>query len=356
MLRFPHLAEQIFQKLDNEGLAKSREVEQVWQTFIDQRDYSWLRIVNIPNVLPKGNTFCHLAAEHGQIDVFEMLLNEDNNTDPENIFGETPFVFACSKGRMNIVAMLLKKSDGLKINLNQRTNDNDFATRIHYTDVTGFHLACLNGHSEVAEMIMNASSRLKIDLNIKDKWGASAFQLACMKGHSNIAKSIINKSSKLKIELNTKDKGNSTAFHLVCYYGCVDVAELLLENASKLEMDWNGKNFFGTTAFQLACSLGHPKIAEIIMNNSEQLKIDLNSKARNDGATAFHKACSRRDSEIMTSNCAKIVKMLIEQSECLKIDLTAKNNRGENGFQVAEYSKNTEVMNIIKTKMPILVV
>ena len=348
MLRFPHLAEQIFQKLDNEGLAKSREVKQVWQTFIDQRDYSWLRIVNIPYVLPKGNTFCHLAAEHGQIDVFEMLLNEDNNTDPENIFGETPFVFACSKGRMNIVAMLLKKSGRLKIDLNQRTKDND--------GVTGFHLACQNGHSEIAEMIMNASSRLKIDLNIKDKWGASAFQLACMKGHSNIAKSIINKSSKLKIELNTKDKGNSTAFHLVCYYGCVDVAELLLENASKLEMDWNGKNFFGTTAFQLACSLGHPKIAEIIMNNSEQLKIDLNSKARNDGATAFHKACSRRDSEIMTSNCAKIVKMLIEQSECLKIDLTAKNNRGENGFQVAEYFKNTEVMNIIKTKMPSLVV
>ena len=348
MLRFPHLAEQIFQKLDNKGMAKSIEVEQFWKQFIDVRDYRWRRVVNIPSILTGRNTYLHLAAEHGQIDVFEMLLNEDNNTDPENIFGETPFVFACSKGRMNIVAMLLKKSGGLKINLNQRTKDND--------GVTGFHLACQNGHSEIAEMIMNASSRLKIDLNIKDKWGASAFQLACMKGHSNIAKSIINKSSKLKIELNTKDKGNSTAFHLVCYYGCVDVAELLLENASKLEMDWNGKNFFGTTAFQLACSLGHPKIAEIIMNNSEQLKIDLNSKARNDGATAFHKACSRRDSEIMTSNCAKIVKMLIEQSERLKIDLTAKNNRGENGFQVAEYFKNTEVMNLIKTKMPSLVV
>ena len=129
-------------------------------------------------------------------DLFEMLLNEDNNTDLKNDWDETPFIVACSKGRMNIVAMLLKKSDGLKINLNQRTNDND--------GVTGFHLACQNGHSEIAEMIVNASSRLKINLNLQDKWGATPFLLACMKGHSKIAKTIINNSSKLKIDLSIK--------------------------------------------------------------------------------------------------------------------------------------------------------
>jgi ankyrin repeat protein len=267
MLRFPHLAEQILQKLDNEGLAKSREVQRCWQKFIDERDYPWLRIVNIPNVLPKGNTFCHLAAKHGQIDVFEMLLNEDNNIDQKNDWDETPFIVACSKGRMNIVAMLLKKSDGLKINLDQRTNYNDCATRTHQSGVTGFHLACLNGHSEIAEMIMNASSRLKINLNIKDKWGATEFLLACMMGHAKIAKTIINNSSKLKIDLSTKE------------YGQKD------------------KMF----------------------------------------------------------NSARVVEMLIEQSECHKIDLTTKNECGENGYQIAEYYGNSEVMNVIKTKMPSLV-
>ena len=73
LLRFPHLAQQVLQKLDSEGLAKSREVEQVWQKFIDERDYPWLRIVNIPTVLAKGKTYPHLAAEHGQIEAFEMI-------------------------------------------------------------------------------------------------------------------------------------------------------------------------------------------------------------------------------------------------------------------------------------------
>ena len=52
--RFPHIAEQIFEQLDNESLTKCREVNKVWKNFIDERNYSWIRIVKIPTVLTKG--------------------------------------------------------------------------------------------------------------------------------------------------------------------------------------------------------------------------------------------------------------------------------------------------------------
>ena len=74
ILRFPHLAEKIFEKLTNEGLAKSREVERLWQKFIDEKNYLWLRIVNIPTILQEGNSYMHLAARYGQMDMFEMIL------------------------------------------------------------------------------------------------------------------------------------------------------------------------------------------------------------------------------------------------------------------------------------------
>ena len=74
MLRFPHMMEQLLQKLDNEGLAKSREVTKTWQKFIDRKMYPWLRIVNIPTILSNGNTYLHLAAKHGQIDMFKVLI------------------------------------------------------------------------------------------------------------------------------------------------------------------------------------------------------------------------------------------------------------------------------------------
>ena len=353
MHRFPHLAEQILQKLDNEGLSKSREVGCFWQKFIDERDYPWLRIVNIPTVLPMrgegtqsgiGNKYLHLAAENGQIDPFKILL--PFTASPANNLGDTPFHIACSKGHMNIVSILIEKSFELKMSLN-KTDD---------TGHTGFHLACKNGHSEIAEMMMNNSSKFKINLNIKDKRGRTAFHLVCEEGHSKIAEIIINNSSKLKIDLSTKNKEDSTAFHLACFHGRLEVAKLIMENSSRLKIDWNGKDVFDNTAFQVVCMEGHLKIAEMIMNNSANLKIDLNMKGGHDGSTAFHFACVGGDSAMEMFNCARVVEMIIEQSECHKIDLTAKNDYGQNGYKVAEYYKYTEVMNLIKTKMPSLVV
>ena len=79
ILRFPHVAEQIFQQLDNEDLAKSREVEKLWKKFIDERNYPWLRIVNIPTILQDGDTYMHLAAQYGQTNMFEIILKKHEN-------------------------------------------------------------------------------------------------------------------------------------------------------------------------------------------------------------------------------------------------------------------------------------
>ena len=57
MFKLPHLPEQIFQKLDNESLFKFREIARSWQDLIDGRNYSWLRIVNIPTILENENTY-----------------------------------------------------------------------------------------------------------------------------------------------------------------------------------------------------------------------------------------------------------------------------------------------------------
>ena len=48
--------------------------------------------------------------------------------------------------------------------------------------------------------------------------------------------------------------------------------------------------------------------------------------------------------------------MMIEKSDRHKIDLTEKDQQGKTGYEIAELFKNTEVVNLIKTKMPSLVV
>ena len=207
ILRFPHVAEQIFQQLNNEDLAKSREVERLWQKFIDERNYPWLRIVNIPTILQDGDTYMHLAAHCGQKDMFEIIFQEEDNKNPKNNMGETPFLVACSKGHMNIALILLKKHDELKIELNIKDS---------VRGRTAFHIACCNGHSEIAEMLMKNSSKLQIDFNIKDNKGKTAFYLACWKGHSVITEMIMKNSSRLNVDLNAKGYEGRTTFHTAC--------------------------------------------------------------------------------------------------------------------------------------------
>ena len=45
-LRFSHLPEQIFKKIDNVSLSNSRMVMISWKTFIDERQYPWIRFNN----------------------------------------------------------------------------------------------------------------------------------------------------------------------------------------------------------------------------------------------------------------------------------------------------------------------
>ena len=85
MQKFPHLPEQIFQKLNNESLFKSREVARSWKYLINERNYPWICVVNIPSILQERNTYLHLAAETGQIYAFKTAQEENRNI--KNAYG-----------------------------------------------------------------------------------------------------------------------------------------------------------------------------------------------------------------------------------------------------------------------------
>ena len=79
------------------------------------------------------------------------------------------------------------------------------------------------------------------------------------------------------------------------------------------------------------------------MKNSANFSIELNAK-NNTGWTAFHYAC--------INGYTSIVDMMISNSESLKLDLTARTKLGKTGFQLAQDKEETEVVNLIQSKMP----
>ena len=78
MQKFPHLPEQIFQKLNNESLFKSREVARSWKYLINERNYPWICVVNIPSILQERNAIAlpgiFHQQHHGKIQPFATCL------------------------------------------------------------------------------------------------------------------------------------------------------------------------------------------------------------------------------------------------------------------------------------------
>ena len=236
LLRFPHLMEQILQKLDNKSLVKSREVTKIWQEFIDETKYPWVRIVKIPTILKDlPHIYLHLAAKHSQIDMFEEILDGEADKNLVDCEGYTPFLIACLYGQIRIAEVLMKKSVELKIDLCRKSK----------WGITAFHLACISSNSELVEMIMNNSfinPFFKIDLNEKNPGDSmTGFLYACRYGHLESVVTILKNSKMMKIELNTVSIFNHNALHLAILYGHEEIAKILMEKLTDLKFYMNGQ-------------------------------------------------------------------------------------------------------------------
>lgn len=338
ILRFPHLMEEILQKLDNKSLVKSREVAKIWQEFIDETKYPWVRIVKIPTIredLP--HTYLHLAAKHSQIDVFEEILDGEADKNLVDCEGYTPFLIACLYGQIRIAEVLMTKSVELKIDLCRKSK----------WGITAFHLACISGNSELAEMIMNNSfinPFFRINLNEKKPDDSmTGFLYACRYGHKKIVLTIMKNSKIMNIELNTLNMFNYNALHLAIHYGHEEIAKILMEKLTDLKFYMNGQTKWGNTAFHMACKSGSTSIVKIILDQSEYVDLSLKTKH---AETGFHFACQ--------SGFKTIVEMLIDKSESINLDLTSKNRWGCTGFQLAR--KHENVIDLINFKMPSLAI
>ena len=141
--RFPHIAEQIFQQLNNKSLTNCQEVSKSWLKFIDDnRNMSWIRILEIPRMYVPGctnNTYLHIAATTGQSVIFEMMFEDEEYKNPRNRLGQTPFMLACQHGNLKIAWIILQKAVEFNIDLNSQDKNGK----------TAYHWACQNGQSKV---------------------------------------------------------------------------------------------------------------------------------------------------------------------------------------------------------------
>ena len=163
--RFSHISENIFEQLDNKSLSNCREVTKSWKRFIDNKNYSWIQIVDIPTTLKNGNTYLHVAAKYGHTGMLDFILNNEEVKSPKNSYDETPFHIACQYGNVNVAELIIEKSFEFKMDLDSKDG----------LCWTAFLLACVKNQLNVVELIVQKSTKYNIDLTTRENYGRTAF-------------------------------------------------------------------------------------------------------------------------------------------------------------------------------------
>ena len=388
LLRFPHLGEAIFQKIDNKSLASCQSVSGSWYRFIQhQKRPKWVRIKHLlvknletlskefhelpiyqgslfngsfvkmlfsaihNKTICRSGTFLHFTALNGYFGLCQLTIQkihkvEDRN--PSNEWGETPLHYAAMYGHLDVCELIIQSVD----EKNPKNNEGN----------TPLHQAAGHGHVDVCKLIIKNID----DKNPKDgRMAYTPFYEAARLGHFKVCKFLIEHSTEKnpcnshgESALYAAATGDSlyAAEYAAASGDFFEICKLILKNTD----DKNPRNIRRNaddltdrgTALHGAAARGHTSIFRLIMDYVE----DKNPKDSN-GVTPLHRAAE--------SCHLDICKLILENPsvkdknpKCLKSwdREQGRNFKGETPLHLAAKGRHFEICKIIisytKNKSP----
>ena len=309
ILRSEHLADQIFLKLNNQGLAKSKKVGKTWENFLHSSKSCNLRIIkgytNCSNKLmnkivsnsgsaieivdnlheifkrfPKGtrqsspfiknwtDSPLHLAAENGDMNSYHLIMEKIKDKNPLNpcryywftscidhkdlyCRRTTPLHIAARKGHYEICRLILENTE----------------MQIPTDDVgdTPFHLAAKNGHFSICQLLIENRVINFEDKNPKGCESLTVLHIAAANGHLEICKLIVEAVIIEKLDEKHPGGSNSLAgLHIAAANGNLAVCKLIIEAVEELDR----KDPFSckVSPMDLAIKYNHVHVQEYLRN------------------------------------------------------------------------------------------
>ena len=304
--RFPHLAEDIFDNLDNESLVKCKEIGRFCYNFLDEEKVVWLRRIknyvgehiilyigfdrfkeswkmaikkasklvvreigislmkSLTKFLTKSYSYniysdidnllyrtekvilyspLHFAVENGNATLCKLILERSNHKNPKAFGDWTPLHIAAKSGCLEIFTAI--------INQTEDKNPRDA------NGITPFHLAAYSGHLKICQEILK---NIDEENQGHDKYyRTTPFHVAAKMGHLKICEAMINNFK----EKQPRDRSGLTPLHFAACEGHLEICEKIIDSVE----DKNPANNFGSTPFQYALYNNHFKICEIIMDS-----------------------------------------------------------------------------------------
>ncbi|KAF0698825.1 Aste57867_10574 [Aphanomyces stellatus] len=189
--------------------------------------------------------------------------------------GDTVFILACCSSETRIVSTLLAHPQAP-----------DVVNQPNKKGLTGFIFACTDGFDEVVALLLEYPLT---DVNIADNDGNTGLMYASSKGQPKIVNMLLDHP---RVDVNQVDKLGRTAFLRACKEGDIEIVDSFARNPNT---NMNQSDNDGWTGFMLACSSGNKDMIELLLNHG---RVDINAK-NNLGMSGFLLVCRNGDFEMI---------------------------------------------------------
>ena len=313
IVRFPDIAEMIFNQLEDSSIANCRKVNESWRTFIDNQKLPWIR--KIQKCAGKSMTEFHdewiqIIARTPIRMVKKLAINVEHffkgnpkrkeckvyNTFTVKECQWYPHFIAADQGCLELYRYIVQKTGYI----NARNYDNSLGLELCEA-LAPKHRKMMTEESS-SPFVMAITKRLK--------------------GNSAICKFIIENSENKCLNASN----GVTMLHLAARYGNLDLCQMLLENLS----DKNPRTIKGWTPLHEAAIFGHVEVFKFLL-----AEIPNKNQSNNRGDTVLHCAAS--------FNQLDICKLLIENHA----DVNVQNNTGRTPLHDAATNGHLNVCKLL---------
>ena len=256
-LRFPHLSETIFDSLNSESLAKSKEVCRSWDEYLDDQNFLHTRADKVKEVIETVEKLGQIpervipivsitVKNTFDLETRKTIINGARNGNfglvhtkiMKNIsfmYDEQPFLIATVLGHFEIVKYLVD-------NLEEK---NPIVSS--YAGLTPLHIASIHGGIDAVKYIMSNV----LDINPTDKTGETPLHYAAHGNTLNINGNkleVVQYIMKKLVNNSPKNNAGRTPLHVAAANGQLIIFKYIIENV----VEKNLKDNYGNTPIDLA--------------------------------------------------------------------------------------------------------
>ncbi|KAJ2988192.1 hypothetical protein NUW58_g4110 [Xylaria curta] len=219
--------------------------------------------VNVNSMNNRGRTPLYWAAENGQEEVVNLLLQKGGvDPDRKDFYDETPLFAAARNGRDAIVKLLLAK--GVKANSINRGWKTPLVlaaegghNAVGRTESDALLLATENRHGAVVKLLLDKGA----DIESKDICDQTPLLSAARRGHEAVVKLLLDKGADVESKYQ-----NWTPLLWAARNGDEAVVKLLLDTSG---IDANSKSNNGETPLLLAAESGHEAVVKALLESGK---------------------------------------------------------------------------------------